>query len=72
MQTTILRTKKRTKSPKNERSSKTPFLNILWRVLLASPVQLPTYNRVKPKDYDSVSETGSGMRIAPILRKYFR
>ena len=44
----------------------------LWRVLLASPVKLPTYNRVKPKNYDSVSELGVGMRIAPILRKYFR
>ena len=43
-----------------------------WRVPLASPVKLPTYNRVKPKDYDSVSETGSGMWIAPILRKYLR
>ena len=56
----------------DEVQKKNPFLNILWRVLLASPVKLPTYNRVKPKDYDSVSEPGSGMRIAPILRKYFR
>ena len=45
---------------------------LTWRVLLAAPVKLPTYNRVKPKDYDNVSEPGSGRRIAPILRKYFR
>ena len=49
-----------------------PIINILWRVPPAPPVKLPTNNRVKPKSYDRISETGSEMWIAPSLRYYLR